>query len=110
MARKSRYADTQAFAPDSRGNSTFAGVRPREITPATGMIEHSVTAGERLDQLATHYFDNNRLWWRIGDANWTILFSADLLLDLGNTTAEAADPLNRQDMIGRAILIPRAKE
>lgn len=111
MARnKSRYADTLPFQADPRGNSTFAGLRPRTIGPAPGVIEHTVSASERLDRLATHYYNNDRLWWRIGDANSGFLHAPDMLSD--PDTAEAGDgstddPL---DMVGHTILIPKAQE
>ena len=80
--RDSRYQNTELF-------------RPREIGPAEGVIEHVVKAGERLDQLAANYYNNDRLWWRILDANPDILYGGDLQLD---------------DFEGEIILIPKARE
>ncbi len=110
MARRSRYADTMPFQPDPRGNSDFSGVRPREISRAAGVLEHRVTAGERLDQLANNYFNDDRLWWRIGDASWLFLYAPDMLVDLSGLASPEDDPLEREDMTGRSILIPRARE
>lgn len=131
MAKKSRYADTAMFQPDPRGNSDFKGVRPREISRATGIVEHRVTAGERLDQLSNHYFNDDRNWWRIGDASQTfavqhkdqpgdkpverlvrLFYAPDMLADMSHLALPGAepDPLEREDMTGRIVLIPRARE
>ncbi len=108
MTRKSRYADTPDFAAEPRGNSTFSGVRPRDIGPAPGILEHGVKTGDRLDRLATHYYGDNRLWWRIGDANGGVLHAADLVFDPGADAPD--DPQGRRDMVGHTILIPKAEE
>lgn len=110
MARTSRYAQTARFQPDPRGNSDFTGVRPREISRAAGVVEHRVTAGERLDQLSNHYFNDDRLWWRLGDASWLFLYAADMLADMSQLASPDDDPLERRDMTGRNVLIPRARE
>ncbi len=91
----SRYENCVRFAPRPDGTVVFAGVRPRSIGPATGVVEHLVTAGDRLDLLARHYYNDDRLWWRIVDANPSFLYGPDLMLE---------------DMEGRVILIPKAKE
>lgn len=109
MASKNRYSETGRFQPDARGNSDFSGVRPREITPAEPVLEHRITAGERLDQLSNHYFNDDRLWWRLGDASWLFLYAPDMLADLGGLASSEDDPLQRHDMTGRMIFIPRAR-
>jgi nucleoid-associated protein YgaU len=91
----SRYANARLFNPAPDGETAFAGLRPRPIGPSTGVIEHVVKAGERLDLLARHYYNDNRLWWRIVDANPAYLFGADMLLE---------------EMEGQIILIPKARE
>ena len=88
--RKSRYATARDFAA-AAGDSPFGGVRPRQIERATGVVEHTVQQGDRLDLLAKHYYNDDRLWWRIVDANPEILHGAD-------ATA--------LDMEGRVLLIP----
>jgi len=90
--RRSRYRDARAFAEADDRTGVFRGTRPRVIGQATGVIEHQVRAGDRLDLLARHYYNNNRLWWRIVDANPEFLYAGDVVLD---------------DMLGKAILIPR---
>lgn len=93
--RKSRYAGAPVFERDENGQDVFPGVLPREIGPAEGVIEHVVQAGERLDLLARHYYNDDRLWWRILDANPRFVFA-------GNMVSE--------EMEGEVILIPKAKE
>ncbi len=106
--KNSRYRDAAAFQADEDGVVPFRGIRARNIGPASGVMEHTVTGygGPRADQanqavmnrhdsLAYHYYANDRLWWRILDANRSFVFARDLL---------------DQDMTGDVILIPRAKE
>lgn len=83
------------FTAPSDGSQVFAGIRPRSISPASGVIEHRVQAGDRLDLLARHYYNDARLWWRIVDANPQVLYGGDLVLP---------------EMEGQIILIPRARE
>lgn len=91
----SRYQDSVIFTPADDGSRVFAGIRPRAIGPAAGVVEHQVKAGDRLDLLARHYYNDDRLWWRIVDANPQVLYGGDLVLP---------------QMEGQVILIPRAKE
>ena len=110
MKRKSRYDDIQPFTPQPNGDLAFKGLRPRDITEATGIIEHVVAARDRLDLVANYYFENSRLWFRLADANPNFLFAPDMFLDLGENGLFPDDPLQREDMIGRTILIPKAEE
>ena len=87
----SRYETTRPFAPAPDGRDTFPGVRPRGVATLAGVVEHTVRTGDRLDLLARHYYNDDRLWWRIVDANPEILFAGDLL---------------GEEMEGRVILIP----
>ena len=95
LTKKSRYNNARLFTPDENGDRVFEGVRAREIGPAQGVIEHEVQVGDRLDLLALHYYNNDRLWWRIVDANPDLQF-AQKLLD--------------ESMGGDVILIPKASE
>ncbi|MCP3902785.1 MAG: hypothetical protein GY715_04035 [Planctomycetes bacterium] len=94
--RRSRYRDNRTYDPRPDTDSGFDGVYPREIGPAPGVVEHRIQDGERLDQLAAHYYNDPRLWWRIVDANAHFLYGGDLVF------AKA--------MAGRTIVIPRATE
>ncbi|GAB1260359.1 hypothetical protein [Aurantivibrio plasticivorans] len=95
LTKKSRYRNAKKFSEDTQGNSIFPGVRARSLGPATGVIEHEIVAGDRLDILARHYYNDDRLWWRIVDANPQIHFAQRLLDD---------------SMAGSVILIPKVKE
>ena len=107
MFRKSsRYETARRFATPEAGDAAFPGIRPRLIGRATGAIEHRVRTGDRLDLLARHYYNDDRLWWRIADANPRFLYAGDMVL-------ESDDPengLGRKSMVGVTILIPKAKE
>ena len=87
----SRYEKSRPFTTATAGRDTFPGVRPRAVETPPGVIEHAVRAGDRLDLLARHYYNDDRLWWRIVDANPEILCGGDLLAE---------------EMEGQVILIP----
>lgn len=89
--RNSRYKDSRVFTSPS----TFEGVRPRAIGDATGVLEYTVKSGDRLDTLARHFFNDDRLWWRILDAN------PDLT---------RGQRFNLDDLEGEIIVIPRLQE
>lgn len=93
--RDSRYSKAKAFDDDPVLGEVFRGVKPRAIGPATGVLEHVVRSGERLDLLARNYYNDPRLWWRILDANPGFLYGGDLTLEA---------------YVGRVIVIPRATE
>lgn len=95
-----RYKDSIAFQPDENGKVIFRGIRSRSIGVAEGIIEHQLKEGERLDLLALHYYNNARLWWRIVDANPSVLCALDLTI---------SKSINRE-LVGATIIIPRADE
>ena len=74
----SRYERTRGFSPPAGGGEAFPGLRPREIVRVRGVLEHMVSTGDRPDLLARHYYIDDRLWWRIGDANPEVLFAGEL--------------------------------
>ena len=92
--RGSRYDTVKTFAPDGDA-APFRGLRARDIGPATGVLEHTVTAGDRLDLLALQYYNDDRLWWRILDANPGLLLGGEIALG---------------DLEGSTLIIPRARE
>ena len=91
---RSRYKDTKTFEKAEAGEG-FHGIRAREIGDTTAILEHEVSVGDRLDLLARHYYNDDRMWWRIVDANPEFMF-AGLMLS--------------EEMAGQVILIPRANE
>lgn len=88
----SRYEKARRYIFPT-GVTAFAGVRPRDIGPAEGVLEHTLRSWDRLDLLAVHYYDDARKWWRIVDANPDILF---------------AGRLHDESLAGKRILIPGA--
>ncbi|MGD9948606.1 MAG: LysM peptidoglycan-binding domain-containing protein [Desulfobulbus sp.] len=91
----SRYKNGRRFEADEQGRIRCKGIRERVIGAAVGVVEHVVEAGDRLDLLAHHYYNDARLWWRILDANPDLTNGVELSL------AERA---------GEVILIPKARE
>lgn len=73
----------------------FLGMRPRAIGQATPVLEYRVKEGDRLDLLSLYFYNNDRKWWRILDANPWVIFGADLSLE---------------SCIGETILIPALVE
>jgi len=95
LVKKSRYKDSLLFLPLVDGSEVFSGIRSRNIGTASGVIEHEVQVGDRLDLLARHYYNDDRFWWRIVDANPMFTFAANILAE---------------EMAGQVILIPKLKE
>ncbi len=95
ISRGSRYENPRQFKGDQGKDPVFAGIRSRKISPAAGVLEYTVVAGDRLDLLSLHFYNNSYRWWRILDANPQIIFAADLMLE---------------EYIGETILIPRSTE
>jgi hypothetical protein len=105
MAKRSRYADVAPFDPDPLGRANFKGLLPRPVAPAAGAVEHNVVAGERPDRLGLSYFNDDRRWWRVLDANVGFLCGTDVVLELSKSD-EADDSFGRVNMVGRTILVP----
>jgi hypothetical protein len=105
MAKRSRYADVNPFDPDPLGRTSFKGLLPRSIARTPGAIEQTIVAGERLDQLSLSYFNDDRYWWRIVDANVGFLCGTDMTVEL-STVEEEQDPFGRSSMISRPVIVP----
>lgn len=95
LLKDSRYKTARRFEADEQGQVRCKGTRPRVIGPAVGVIEHVVREGDRLDLLARHYYGDDRLWWRILDANPDLSSGVELSL---------------KSRAGEVILIPKAKD
>lgn len=110
FVKGSRYLASARFVPADDGALPFRGVRPRPIGPASGVVEHALQPGERLETLAGHYYNDARLWWRVVDANADVLCGAEVehlgLVPLPGTPAVAADAGD----FGEVLLVPKAKE
>lgn len=93
ILKGSRYETAKVFTESAAGQ-VFNGVRPRDIKPTPGVLEHTVASGERFDALALHYYNSVSRWWRILDANPTISYAGDVF---------------RRENEGTIILIPQAR-
>jgi hypothetical protein len=104
MPKPSRYAAVKPFAPDPIGRASFKGLLPRPIAPPPGVVEHTIVAGTRLDHLSLAYFNDDRLWWRIVDANADLLCATDMVAapaeDAGAGDAPGAPT------VGQRIIVP----
>ena len=109
ISKKSRYAKARMFSPDGE---SFLGIRAREIGPAPGVIEHEIRVGDRLDHLARHYYNNDRLWWRIVDANPEFFYGQSFVAtqDISNNLMPVPGVMLSKHLEGSVILIPRLKE
>lgn len=116
--KNSRYAQLPGFDPDPDGRADFQGVRPRPIPPTEGILEHTQTEDDRPDQLASEYYQANRAWWRIVDANPEFLIAGPIRAADGTriaggdgitAEAETGDVMISGKMEGDAVLIPRMK-
>lgn len=105
MAKRSRYADVKTFEPDALGISRFMGLLPRPIARASGAVEHTIAAGERPDRMALSFFNDDRHWWRILDANVGFLCATDMVLEL-DASAQAGDPFGRVNTVGSTVVVP----
>ncbi len=68
----SRYYGIDMATLKSKDGRTVAYVRRRFLPPPERFAlvrEHSVSEGERLDQIAAKYLSDPEAFWRIADAN-----------------------------------------
>ncbi len=79
FSKISRYRKLpNVVAPDAEGRQLPS--RELRLLPAvTGTYLHTVTAGDRLDQLANQYYSQPLQWWNIADANPNFLSPLSLL-------------------------------
>jgi hypothetical protein len=116
--KTSRYALVARFEPDPDGRTDFRGVKPRPIAPAAGVLEHTQTESDRPDLLARDYYQADRAWFRILDANVEYVIAGPIR-DAEDNRVTAGDSLNPDSddgdvmisdrMQGDAILIPAKK-
>lgn len=68
----SRYYGIDTATLKSKDGRTVAYVRRRFLPPSERFAlvqEHSVSEGERLDQIAAKYLSDPEAFWRLADAN-----------------------------------------
>ncbi len=116
--KSSRYVNVQVFDPDPEGRVDFRGIRPRDIPETPGVLEHAQTEGDRPDILAQEYYQADRAWWRIVDANPEFLIAGPIR-DADNARVTSGDGLQSERgvgdvmisdaMQGDAVLIPAKK-
>lgn len=77
--KNSRYADIETRTLDIVGtDGTTRKVRyvARRFLPAaenlTTVVEHTVTEGDRLDNVTARYLGDPLLFWRVADANTAV--------------------------------------
>lgn len=100
----SYYETTAQFDPPETGGKGFRGVRARAQGAAEPVLEHVVEAGDRLDQLAQHYYASPRDWRRLAEANNSVIFAEDLVYEPESGGGSA------EKRTGRLVLVPRRRE
>lgn len=90
--RGSRYEFVKPLKVHDAEQVTLKVTRARDVKTEPGVIEHTLTEGDRLDLLALHYYNDDRKWWLILDANPEISYAGELEMD---------------QYVGTRILIPR---
>jgi len=71
----SRYHGINTATMETKDGITIIYLRRRFIPPLDRyelIQEHTVTEGDRLDNIAAHYLGDPEQFWRIADANNTI--------------------------------------
>jgi hypothetical protein len=80
LSATSRYAHVGRAKFELADDRTVVYLRRRFLPPADELVEiqvHTVTDGERLDQIAAKYLDDPEQFWRICDSN-NAMFPDDL--------------------------------
>ena len=98
------YEKSPLFEENDQGELVFKGIRARERHTPEPILEHSLTAGARLDSLAQNYYADARAWRRIADANPDILFAEDLIYE------REPDEHGRLERLGELRLIPGRRD
>jgi len=97
---RSRYrAVPEVLAPDPQGR-VLPGKDFRRRPDTTGTYRHVVREGDRIDQLASTYYNLPLIWWNVCDANPDFLSPFDLLAADPVVTTLLAGALHRA---GRAV-------
>ncbi len=72
FASTSRYYGTEITSLETPDGKTIAHLKRRFCPPPeqfTVVQQHTVTGGERIDNIAAKYLGDAEQWWRICDAN-----------------------------------------
>lgn len=100
----SYYETIPVFDPPEDGSKGFRGVRARPVPRAEPVLEHTVSVGDRLDQISQNYYANPRDWRRVADCNPATIFAEDLVYKEEGDGAQAIEDT------GNRILVPRRRE
>lgn len=68
----SRYASVATTQITDGTARVIPYILVRFIPPTPAVVGHSVTQGERLDQISNYYYKDAQRFWRICDANFTM--------------------------------------
>lgn len=101
--KNSRYQPVQLFEVDPDNRVDFRGLRPRDIPHTPGVLEHTQTEEDRPDLLAHHYYQSDRYWWHLMDANLEFLV-AGLVLDGDNNRVTGGDGLQPERGVGDVMI------
>ncbi|MBI1259061.1 MAG: LysM domain-containing protein [Chloroflexi bacterium] len=85
FASTSRYYGVETATLTSPAGETIVYLRRRFIPPPEMyelLVEHTVTAGERLDNITTQHLGDPEQFWRVADAN-NVLDPAELTETVG---------------------------
>ena len=114
----SRYRDSSGSDEAARG--VRPGPAPRSFGTATGVMEHRLRAGDRLDLLARHYYGDDRLWWRLLDANPELLYGGDAIREhplwkdpegrWSDAPSAPDTPPQAVPTVGRTLLVPAEED
>lgn len=91
--RGSRYENARNFTDTDSSRTSFRGTRERVIKTTEGVLEHTLEAGQRLDLIALHYYNDDKKWWKILDANPHLMNAGEIIID---------------EFEGEIIVIPRS--
>jgi Phage Tail Protein X len=75
----SRYTKTPVITPTNAEGASPRVLDRRAAPEAPGALEHVVSEGERLDQIANRYFAEPKKYWLVLDANPEVLNPFELL-------------------------------
>jgi len=110
----SRYLDVPVAAvPDARGR-VLAARDLRLLPEVPGTFVHTVVAGDRLDGLASAYYQRPLVWWHIADANpgvlspWALV-GADPVVTLTVPVSITGDP-PWSDVLRELSLLPGVED
>ena len=80
----SRYADVPTHEATAADGTIVRYKKVRFIPPTRAVRGHTITEGDRLDNIAYRHFRDPERFWRICDANLA-MWPADLVASAGET-------------------------